>query len=549
MRSENKRKHVSENVRSGGILSGVVLLALSTFLCKIIGLLFKIPIINIVGIDGMAYFSSAYNIYMLLNSIAAAGLPVALSILISQNRAVGSIGNIRKIFIIASCAFLILGIAGTMALYYGADVYSDLIGIKLASPAVKAIAPTLLFICISGAIRGFFQGHELMAPTAISQLLESLGKLILGVGFAAIALRNGLDSSYTASAAILGLSAGVFVSVIYLTIHLFLFIRKRYYGKTLNACINTDNNSKIIRDLFIIAFPITVSSCVTSLTSLADTALITNRLVASGFSLDASVSLYSSYTNLAIPLFNLPPALITALGVSLIPSLSAAIARKNDIASKRVFNSSVKLCNAFSIPAAAGIAVFAKPILTLIYPGEIDACNFAAPLLSILSAAIVFSCLTTVCNAVLQAYMKPALPVCAMGAGAIVKIIVEYFLVGGNCGIYGAPISTVACTFTILIIDIIFIYIYTPQRFELFSLFRILLATVADIGLSVTLYYLLSKTGITEFWVLLLVVGSAVVIYIIFSLILGVIRYSDITGFSIGRRIADFLKKKKLIKE
>ncbi len=524
-----------------------MLLAASTFLCKIIGLFFKIPIINIVGIDGMANFSSAYNIYMLLNSIAAAGLPVALSILVSKNRARGYSGNIKKIFRSALTVFLLLGIAGTLSLYFGADAYSAFIGIESSAPAVKAIAPTLLFICISGAIRGYFQGYEIMLPTALSQLLESLGKLVLGVGFALYAIKIGMDSSYAAAAAVVGLSSGVFLSAVYLVVRLMIFSRKTNRISSEDGLVK-DSNKKILYDLFVIAFPITLSSCVTSLTSLADTALITNRLVYGGFSSDAAVTLYSSYTNLAIPLFNLPPALITAIGVSLIPALTSAITRNAKDESKRIFTSAIRLCNAFAIPAAAGIAVFAKPILLAIYPSEAEACNFAAPLLSILSAAIVFSCLTTVCNATLQAYMKPALPIVSMAAGALVKIAVEYILVGSNVGIYGAPISTVACTLSILIADLIFIAIFTPQRIELFSLLKIFAATSLSVGLSAVLFKLLLNCGASELLTLAISIITAICLYIVSALLFGVVSYDDLISLGAWNSLAEKLKKLKLIR-
>ena len=170
--------------RSGGLVNSVMLLTASTLICKGIGLLFKIPIIGIVGIDGMAYFSAAYNIYMLLNSVSAAGLPVALSILVSKNIAEGKSANASKTFSVAMTFFAALGGLCTVVLYLGADVYSEFIGIREAATAVKAISPTLLFICLSGGIRGYFQGFKMMAPTAVSQLLESLGKLVLGITFA-----------------------------------------------------------------------------------------------------------------------------------------------------------------------------------------------------------------------------------------------------------------------------------------------------------------------------------------------------------------------------
>ena len=542
------QNNVIRNNKSGEtrMISGVMLLTVSTLICKIIGLLFKIPIINIVGIDGMAYFSSAYNIYMLMNSIAAAGLPVALSILVSRNRARGNYSNLTKIFNISMCLFLALGLAGTAVLYFGAESYSIAIGMAGSSAAVKAIAPTLLFICISGAIRGYFQGYEIMFPTAVSQIIEAVGKLALGVGFASYCVNIGMNSSKTAAAAVTGLSSGVLISVIYLIIHLFIFKKKQKLCCELDLC-NSESNRKILYDLFVIAFPITLSSCITSLTSLADTALITNRLVYGGFSTDAAVSLYSSYTNLAIPLFNLPPALITSIGISLIPTLSSSIAKGDEIESKKTFSVALRLCCMLALPASAGLAVFAKPILLLLYPSEVEACTFAAPLLSVLSAAIVFTCLITVCNSTLQAYMKTSLPIVSMAIGAAVKIAVEYILVGSNFGIYGAPVSTLACTFTILLLDLLFVTIYTPQRFAVLSFAKTFAATAVAIGFSAVIYRCLTYTGMGLLMALILSICVAVLMYSLFVLLFKVVSYSDIAGIGYLRPIAVFLKKYKLI--
>ena len=140
------------NNRGRRFVSGVILLSVSTLVCKLIGLFFKIPIINIVGIEGMAYFSAAYNVYMLLNSIAAAGLPVALSIVVSKNLAEGKLQNVKKAFRVALLIFVSVGLLGTVALYMGADIYSESVGLAGASLSVRTIAPTILLITVSGGL-------------------------------------------------------------------------------------------------------------------------------------------------------------------------------------------------------------------------------------------------------------------------------------------------------------------------------------------------------------------------------------------------------------
>lgn len=535
--------------RGGGLVNSIILLTASTLICKVIGLFFKIPIIGIVGIDGMAYFSAAYNIYMLLNSISAAGLPVALSILVSKNITEGKRSNAVKTFSVAMVCFAILGALCTAVLYFGADAYSDFIGIRDAALAVKAISPTLLFICLSGGIRGYFQGFKMMGPTAVSQLLESLGKLFLGIAFALFVVNKSGEPSVAAAAAVTGLSAGVLISLVFLLLRLIIFNKrspKDYCGCNDES---TDRIAKIARNLFFIAFPITISSCITSLTGLADTALITNRLIDAGMSNDAAVTLYSSYTNLAIPLFNLPPALIAPVAISLIPSLTSSVTSGHTAASERFFSSAVKMCAMLAIPASAGLAVFSKQILLLLYPGEKEACNFAAPLLTVLSVAIVFSCLITVLNAVLQAYMRPVLPIISMAIGALVKIIAEYFLVGSNLGVVGAPISTIACTFTIFLADLIFVIVYTPHRLKFNQIVKSLIATFISVTSAAIMYRYIAQISASDIFSLFISIAWAVISYAILAMLIGAVRAPDIIGLPFGQKIAAILVKMKLIKE
>lgn len=536
------------NNRGRKFVGGVILLSVSTLVCKLIGLFFKIPIINIVGIEGMAFFSAAYNVYMLLNSIAAAGLPVALSIIVSRNLADGRLFNIKKVFKVALLLFVSIGFAGTVLLFQSAELYSSVVGLDGAVLSVRTIAPTILLITISGGLRGYFQGHEIMAPTAISQMIESLGKLVFGISLAYLAVESGRSLAQVAASAISGISIGALLSVLYLLIFSLIFRRKQKARQEEFGIQDVDCTRHIIAELFWIALPITLSSCLTSITSLADTALITNGLIASGFAENTAVALYSSYTNLAIPLFNLIPALVTPLAVSLIPTITAAITRKDSREANSLFSSSVRLCLGFSIPSAAGMAVFSKQILDLIYPNEAEACSFAAPLLSLLSLAIIFSCLTTVLNAVLQSYMKTTLPIISMGAGAVVKIVLEYILIRTNVGIFGAPISTVVGCFVILLTNVIFVTVFTPHRLSSAPFFKALAATAVCIAMAIASYCFIIRLNVPFMYALIVAVLIAVMVYSVVALKFGVVGSFELGHLPFGERLITIFKKLKLIK-
>ena len=176
---------------ASGFASGVAVLTASTVIVKLIGVLYKIPMLKYLGEDGMGYFNSAYEIYTFFYIIATAGLPVAISILIAKNVEKGNTENVKRVFGVSLAVLSVLGVLGTASLYFGADSFSELIGNSGAAASITAIAPMAFFICISSAVRGYFQGCQNMAPTAISQIIEALGKLVPGLLFAVMAINSG----------------------------------------------------------------------------------------------------------------------------------------------------------------------------------------------------------------------------------------------------------------------------------------------------------------------------------------------------------------------
>ena len=211
-RSDDK-KMITE---ARSFISGVLLLSLSTVAVKVIGLAFKIPMLSLLGTDGMGYFNSAYEIYALLCVVATAGLPTALSMLVSSARARGEGERIRKTFRSALALFTAIGMIGSAVMVLFSQKLAEAIGNPDARLSIVAIAPTLLIICISSAIRGYAQGFEYMSPTALSQLMEAAGKLAFGVIFARLALERGLELPTVAACAVAGIGVGAVISLVYL---------------------------------------------------------------------------------------------------------------------------------------------------------------------------------------------------------------------------------------------------------------------------------------------------------------------------------------------
>ncbi len=432
-------------------ISGVYILTLSTVIVKIIGLIYKIPMLKLLGSTGMGYFNSAYEIYASFCVISTSGIPVAMSLLISSTE---DERRRRKIFKVALFTFLILGIV-CMALMIGlAYPFSEFLGTPQTYFSLLCISPAIFFICLSSAARGYFQGLGQMKQTAISQVIEAAGKLIFGLIFASVGIKIGLDVPHIAGAAVLGLTLAEALSALY------LFMSK---GKTGVEDKKTREGREIFYSLMRTTLPITLSASVLSVTKLIDMTMIFRRLGSLGYGSELINSIYGSYTTLAIPLFSLTPALVSAIALPLVPTISSARAEGDLETQNQTVRRAFKLTSLIAAPIGAGLTLFSTPILELIFSGETQAIAYSSPLLSILGLSVLLSCFITVQNALLQAYGKPSLPLISMLIGSATKIAMCYVMVGNpNINMYGIPIGTFVCDFCISAINFYFLAKHSP---------------------------------------------------------------------------------------
>lgn len=537
----------TENSAKSRFLGGVTVLTVSTAAVKLIGLFYKIPLIRLVGIGGMAYFLAAYHIYTLLFMLSTSGLPVAVSILVAKSRAEGKNGDAERIYRISLILFSLIGVICSAALYAMSDLAAAAVGIPEASHCIRAVSPSLLFAASGSAVRGYFQGRQDMRPTAVSQLIESGGKLVLGLAFTKAALGASLPTELVAAFSIAGLTAGSLASTVYLLVRRAVVRRKERH---LAQMPPTDMRmSGVIREIASISAPITLGAAVMSITSLIDTALIAKRLQAAGFAPSAANMLYSSYGNLSIPMFNLIPAFIAPVALSMTPLLTEAAQRKNPEREREILVGALRICAIVAIPASLGLAVFGKEILTLIFRTEAAATDIAAPLLTVLSPAIFFSCLITVTNAALQAYGKAQKPIISMAVGAAVKIGAEFLLVGmPSVNIFGAPVSTILCDLTIVLINLCFIGKYTCSAGEkgLFGVFirPLFAAGISALATVVFAGILRHQFGESKYTVIPVIIFN-VVFYAFIVIFTGSVSDEDIKLLPQGEKIAGILKPKR----
>ncbi len=455
----------THSVRSRrSFFSGVSVLTLSALIVKVIGLLYRIPLLDHLGTEGMGYFNTAYELYAFFCVLSTAGLPVAMSVLIAAHEAEGERGMARRVYRVALIAFLIIGGVGSLLLWGLSEPFAVLLGNRGAAVCMRAISPTVLLICLSSALRGYFQGHRNMVPTAISQVIEAAGKLFLGLWFAGFARARGAALPETAAYAVLGLTVGTGLSVLYLLVHRYLTERRTTPPDS--DLSGAESFTHILRELCATAIPITVGAGVISLTKCIDLALILHRLQAVGYTAAEANALYGCYSTLAVPVFNILPSLTASVTLSAVPALAAARGRGEEgrVEVHKTALASLEMTMAVAIPAALGLAVYARDILSLLFSGQPAAVAEASSWLSALGLSVPAACLVTVTGAMLQAAGYPGRPVISMLVGVTAKTILAYLLLGTEgWGMAGVPVSSLVCDTAIVLCNLAHLARHAPD--------------------------------------------------------------------------------------
>lgn len=528
--------------------SGVLVLTITNLLVKVIGLMFKIPMNHIVGDEGMGYYNSAYTFYTYLYMVSTAGLPTAISIMISDSRANRQVKQTKRIFRIAMLLFIVIGIISTMIMFFGSGLMSKAIGAEPTKYSIMAIAPTLLFICISSALRGYFQGYQQMVPTAISQFLEAACKLGIGVAFAVYAINQGYDIYIVAAYATIGLTSGALLGMLVMVVAKLFFKEKQYDAQFIGDLGENEEISPVgslLKKLIIIALPITISASVMSLTNLIDAAIVQRLLQITGLSQVAATELYGNYTSLAVPMFNLPPVLIYPISYSIVPLLAAARKQGDTEKCRVVSESSMKVAMIVGIPCGLGLAALSEPILSLFYKSS--SVELASPLLTLLAPSTAFICILSVSNAILQSAGFERKPLISMLAGALVKIVTNFFLIQ-SIGMKGTPISTFLCYLTVTALNLYFIKKHVgvmPKLSELFG--KPLLA-----GAACAVVAFFSYTFISGFIPSKIAVVGAIALagitYVVLLFLVRGISGDEIKLLPKGEKIYRILRKFKFVK-
>ena len=529
---------MSDAQKKQNFLQGTALLAMATAIVKVIGAFYKIPLNAIIGEKGFGYFNTAYEIYNVLLMISTAGLPVAMSRMISQASSLKHYNQVRRIYNTARGIFLGLGITGSLLMTLFCRQLAAFQNQPDAWAAIGFLGPCVLLICIMSTFRGFFQGQSNMLPTSISQVIEAIVKLIVGIAAAYLLLKTTGSVALAAGGAILGVTASCLVSSFYL----FGCFRK-VYPDLPQTREEPRSFSDTAKGLMIIAIPITLGSAGLQVLTMLETKIYMGRLLE--FYTQAAADTMRGIYGMTQTIFNMPCAFITPITISIIPAITAQLTTGKELEAKATEESAIRITGLISMPCAFGLGLLAQPVTALLGGYTGDNLVLATRLMTILGFSIMFNAVVLVTTAIMQAHGHASRPVMNMLIGGVLKLAAVFFLTGNpNIGIVGTPVGTLLCYLAISVLNISSIRSLLPHPPAILkNLIRTFLAALI-MGIFVFASFTGLKTlGISSRVILCgLPIAVGVAAYAIAAVKIKVVTREDCLLLPKGEKIAKLLK-------
>ena len=443
---------------------------------------------RILGGEGIGLYQMAFPIYFFAMTVSQAGVPVAISIITAERVALNDIYGAKRVFRISMALMLITGILFSVLTYFAASWLIDWHFIRdpRAYMSVVVLAPTVFFVTFLASSRGYLQGWQRMTPTAVSQIVEQIFRVITMILLADLFLPFGLE--YAAAGASLGALAGAVTGLIVL-VYFHIKLNKEIdlkYGVDLKPTEQSKNESafSIMKRIFTLSLPVSAASIMLPVVSNLDLMIVPQRLEVAGYSVHQATELFGYLTGMAVPLVNLATILTASLAVSIVPAISEARALKDTTRIYRQTAAAVRISNFVCFPAFVIVFLLATPIASLIYnaPG-------AGPAVMISAVSIILLGLHQVSTGVLQGLGHTTIPMVNMILAAASKVALNWTLTAiPSLGIMGAAWATAADMGVAAFINLYFIYRYIGYKMELVQLIKTI-AAAAVMAVSVKLFY------------------------------------------------------------
>lgn len=564
---------------------GSTVLMASMIIVKLIGAVFKIPLTNILGLTGLGYFTRAYTVYTTIYALTVTGLSAAVARMVAENLERKRYRDVRKIFRLATLLFLILGVLGAGLIFFSAKGFSEMIKSPNSYWAIVMLAPAIFFCCMMASYRGYYEGLSNMTPTAVTQVVEVVAKLVAGLGFALIVMQiaekqfqetgkvfgmaaESLEAAqmiavpYGAAGAMLGVSVSTLVGLVY------IYFRHKLKGDSitkemLRNAPPSRRSKVLVYRLLKVALPVTLGAVVLQLSALIDSTTIQNRLdYCYSASPETLNSLYGSFLkenegmsdflfgifSSCVTLFNLVPAFTNIFGKSALPNVTAAWTERDRARIKLNVESVIRVTMLVAAPMSMGMAFMAEPILKLLYSKQ-EGIESGAVLLAILAVASLFLALVTPMNAIIQGVGRMDLPVKYLFCGALTKLVLNVVLIGiPSINILGSSVSTLACYLLIAFLSINKLRKIVTVSLNYTGIFiKPLIAGLACGIMALLSYNLLRAIGPSRL-ITILSIGIGGLCYLLVLFVLKGIAREDVLMLPKGNKIAKTLEKLHIIR-
>ena len=522
----------NSNSNNSKFLKGTMILTISSIIVKVIGSLNWIILSRVLGGEGIGLYQMGFPIYLMAITVSSAGVPVAISIITSEKLANKDYRGAKRVFNVSLRLLLVSGLIFSSALLFGADflINQHIIRDARAYYSIIALAPAVFFVTFLASFRGYLQGWQIMTPTATSEVVEQLVRVITMLVFADLFMPYGL--AYAAGGASMGAGAGAFCALLVL---MWFYRRlKRRLHEEIEAqddSIPEESAGHIIKRLLKLALPVSLTSLMLPIGANLDLLIVPQRLEVAGFDVRHATELFGYLTGMAVPLVNLATIFTAAMTISLVPSISESKALKRFDAIRDKIRLAFRVAMIITFPCFMGLFFLAEKVAALIYnaPG-------AAGAIQTMSVGILFLGMHQISTGILQGLGKTAIPVINMILACLVKVVMSWWLTAiPFLGIKGASMATVADFAVAAIINMGFIYKYTGFTFSLGSLLKPLLASGV---MGAVIYLVLSITEQLGMWCVLFAMVAAVPSYALALLAFGGLNKEDLDNVPfVGRRI------------
>ena len=544
------RPQNSNFIVQGGILAAAGIIS------RIIGFIYRIPLQNTIGDAGMGYYSAAFQIYSIMLIISSYSLPVAVSKLVAARAAKGQYRNARRFFHGALMFAILTGGATCGIVLFGADkLAGNIMSMPRSAIALRMLAPTLLIVAIMGVVRGYFQGLGTMVPTAFSQLVEQIVNAVIsivagvylfeyGTKVAALLRDDAFAPAWGAAGGTLGTGAGAVAGLLVLLIMLIVHKRRMRKNILKDNAKYVDSFGRIFSVIIITVLPVILSTTIYNISDTIDQGLFNYVMDVKGFS-SIKAEYWGIYSGKYRVLTNVPIALANALCSSMMPSLAACIENGERRQARHKVAIGIRFVMIISIPCAVGLAILGRPLISLMFTGEVD---IPAKLLLMGSASVVFYSLSTLSNGILQGIDKMRIPVRNAAIALVLHLGILYLTISVfDWKLYGVVTACMAFGLLMCILNWLSIRRHLRYHQEMKRTFVIPLISSAVMGGVIwLLYFILSKSS-TELVSVIISSAVGVIVYFVVLLLLRGVRESELRSLPGGGAVASIARLFRLL--